>query len=332
MKRCLPALILFLLAPLIGEYLLGNLPLDSTDALAVYLPLVLLYGAGAVLIREVTVRAGRGWPTLVLLALAYGVIEEGLVTQSLFNPTYVGLELNEYGKIPGTQTGASWASYVLTLHSVWSIVVPTALIEVLFPDRRRVPWLPWPALAAAAVGYLIGAVVLGLGTYLSEDFFAGPGQLAAAAGIAALLVVVAFLVPRRPTPGVASRPAVPPWRPVVLAGLTFAAGSCFFLLYILGVSERLLPPVVHVAATLALIGAYVQVVRTNAGRAGWSDVHLFALVTGAVLTYCWTGVFIQASQYGYGLVTGVVQAILIAAAIILLAAVGKRTTERSTQR
>ncbi len=67
-----PAIALYFLAPLVAEYLLGDFPLT-------YLPLLLLlapmYGGGALLIREVTRRLGRGWPTMMVLALAYGVFE-----------------------------------------------------------------------------------------------------------------------------------------------------------------------------------------------------------------------------------------------------------------
>ncbi len=52
-----------------------------------------MYGGGAVIIREAARRAGKGWPTIFLLALAYAVIEEGLVCQTLFNPSYFGLDL-----------------------------------------------------------------------------------------------------------------------------------------------------------------------------------------------------------------------------------------------
>ncbi|MDR7275633.1 hypothetical protein [Catenuloplanes atrovinosus] len=332
MRRQLPALLLFLLAPVIGEYLLGNLPLGSADALAVYLPLVFLYGAGAVIIRECTVRAGRGWPTLLLLALAYGVVEEGIITQSLFNPAYVGLELNAYGVIPGTQTGAPWALYVLTLHSVWSIVVPIVLVEVLFPGRRRQPWLPWPMLIPAGIVYLLGAALFGFGTYVQEDFLAGPGRLAVAAGIAVTLVLAAFLLPRRRTPNDATTRPGTPWRATVLGGIAFAAGSAFFLLFILGVSERMLPPYVHVAATLAVIIGFAVVVRINTARPGWSDAHLFALAAGGVLTYCWGGVVVQSSQYDYGPLTATVQFTLIAAAVTLLVHIGRRTRKPSTPR
>jgi hypothetical protein len=76
LRRVAPALGLFFLSPLVGEFLLGNV---SIDALPIGLTMAPMYGGGAVLIREVARRAGKGWPTMILLALAFGAIEEGLV-------------------------------------------------------------------------------------------------------------------------------------------------------------------------------------------------------------------------------------------------------------
>jgi hypothetical protein len=47
-----------------------------------------LYGAPAVLIREAARRTGRGWPTILLVSLAAGLVQAGLIDQSLFNPSY----------------------------------------------------------------------------------------------------------------------------------------------------------------------------------------------------------------------------------------------------
>ena len=52
MRRIAPAVGLFFLAPLVAEFLLGNLPIKLLSALIVLAP---LYGGGALLIRE--------WPT-----------------------------------------------------------------------------------------------------------------------------------------------------------------------------------------------------------------------------------------------------------------------------
>ncbi|HEU0114734.1 MAG TPA: hypothetical protein VFQ80_08655, partial [Thermomicrobiales bacterium] len=70
LSRVAPAIGLFFLAPLVAEFLLGNVAIDALAGLIVLAP---LYGGGAVLIREAPRRADRGWPSMLLLGLAYGV-------------------------------------------------------------------------------------------------------------------------------------------------------------------------------------------------------------------------------------------------------------------
>jgi hypothetical protein len=77
------------LAPLIGEYLLGNLSVRDLGALPL---LALMYGGGALLIREVTRRAARGWGTVLVLGAAYGLVEAGIFDGSLFNPSFEGMD------------------------------------------------------------------------------------------------------------------------------------------------------------------------------------------------------------------------------------------------
>jgi len=74
MRRVAPAIALFFLSPLVAEFLLGDFPITM-----LYLVLFLapMYGGGALVIRELVRRTGRGWPSIILLALAYGVLEEG---------------------------------------------------------------------------------------------------------------------------------------------------------------------------------------------------------------------------------------------------------------
>ena len=52
------------------------------------------------IVREAARRAGKGWPTIFLLALAYAVIEESLICQTLFNPFYFGFNLLREAYIP----------------------------------------------------------------------------------------------------------------------------------------------------------------------------------------------------------------------------------------
>ena len=90
-RRVLPALALFVIAPLIAEFLLGNMSITHLGLLVILAP---LYGGGALPIRESVRRAGRPWPSIFLLALAFGILEEAFLTESLFNPNYLGLNLH----------------------------------------------------------------------------------------------------------------------------------------------------------------------------------------------------------------------------------------------
>src|SRR5208282_6295453 len=90
-RRVAPAIGLFFVAPLVAEYLLGDLPIKMLGALVILAP---MYGGGAILIREVVRRTVRGWPTIFVLAFAYAVFEEAFTTQTLFNPDYLHLNLH----------------------------------------------------------------------------------------------------------------------------------------------------------------------------------------------------------------------------------------------
>ena len=125
-RRVAPAIGLFFVAPLVAEFLLGDLPIKLLGVIAILAP---LYGGGALLIREVVRRTGRGWPSIFVLAFAYAVFEEAFTTQTLFNPNYLNLNLHllQPAYIPALGIGIWWTVFVLTLHTVWSISVSIAL-------------------------------------------------------------------------------------------------------------------------------------------------------------------------------------------------------------
>lgn len=72
-----PALVLFFLSPVIAELLSGSSPPAEFFNPFSFLLLAVLYGGGAIIARELTHRWGRGWPTLLVLSAAYGIVEEG---------------------------------------------------------------------------------------------------------------------------------------------------------------------------------------------------------------------------------------------------------------
>ena len=71
------------LTPLVSELALGSTPVRMAWLVLLWMP---VYGAGVLLIRELVTRSGRGWPSILLLALAYEVVEDGIGLQALTSP------------------------------------------------------------------------------------------------------------------------------------------------------------------------------------------------------------------------------------------------------
>jgi hypothetical protein len=307
MKRGIwPALALFFVAPLVAEFLLGNLPIKLLPALVVLAP---LYGGGALLIREVVRRTGRGWPSILLLGMAYGLVEEAFTTQSLFNPNYLRLNLGLLtpAYIPSLGIGAWWTLWMLMVHSIWSISTPIALIEACVSDRARTPWLGRVGLGVVAVLFLFGVVATTLMGYRQDHFMASPAQFAGAAIVIVLLIVLAFRVPAERRHA-ADRIAPSPWI-LGLVSLAFASAA------------MLVPKEWGwgaVAALLALILGMLLPVEAWARKGTMLMTHQLALGAGAALAYGWHAFLQHPAVGGLDVSVRVGNAIFLAGAIGLI--------------
>jgi hypothetical protein len=317
-RRRLPALALFVFSPLIAEYLLGSL---STSQIALLPLMAMLYGSGAVVIREWVRRSGRGWPSLILLAIAYGLVEEGLVTQSLFNPNYLHLRLLDYGWIPALGTSAPWLVYVVSLHVFWSISVPIGLTEALFVDKQDVPWLRRTGILVFVLLFLLGAAAIATFTYKQVPFIASPLQLGTTTALAAILALIAWRLPPRVTVAGAQMPS-----PMVLFLAAFLPGSAFAALELYGRQVlRLSWPV----AAAGLVGLEVLLLlfmlRFTRG-ARWSPFQRFAVAAGGLGVYLWYGFPIEITLHGSSALSG---HIVVALLMVVLAVVAGRRTYRA---
>jgi hypothetical protein len=316
LARLAPAVGLFLLAPLVGEYLLGNVSIVEIWALPV---LALLYGGGALLIRELARRAGRGWPTMLVLGLAYGLIEAGLIDQTLFRPPEVAGAPAPGATAYAPALGISVSDLLAFVvgHAGWSIAVPIAMVEALVPGRRTTPWLGRGGLAVTGGLYLLGAALVF--RYMQHDsggFLAPAPKLAAVAVVAAGLIGLAFAVGRRPRPATTDRPAPRPWPVAVVA---FAAAL------LLGWRSETWA---GVAFGVVVVTAMAVLVARWSRRSGWGAAHRLALAGAALVHQATTGFFLT-QLYGregaIHLAGNVVFA--LGAVALLLAAV--RTTVRA---
>ncbi|WP_214409547.1 hypothetical protein [Sphaerisporangium fuscum] len=279
LRRLAPVAGLFFLAPLVGEFLLGNVPITLLPALPFF---ALLYGGGALLIREAARRAGRGWPTMVPLAAAYALFEEGPVDQLLWNDSYAGHDyLHGVSYVPALGTSVEVVQTVLALHVVWSMCVPIAIVETFVPRRRTTPWLGRLGLTVTAAVFASGAVVVFLGNYAEAHFVAPPAQEIEAAVVILGLVVLAFRLPSRPVP----EAGAPAPSPALVGAAALLVTSAWWGPAVLVTADWY--DWAGIALWFLLVVAGVLIVHRWSRRRGWGARHRFALAAGAALTYVW---------------------------------------------
>ena len=309
-----PTVLLCLLAPLFGEFLLGNLPMTQLYLLPFLAP---LYGGGAALIREVARRTGRSYPTMLVLGAAYAIVEEGLVDQLLFNPDYfTGQGELMQTVVPGLGVDAWLTLIVLAMHAIWSICIPIVIVESLFARRGTDPWLGRVGLTVVATAFVAGSVWLGHTVAVESGFLATPAQLAIAAAAVVALVAAAFvLVSPHRTP-TETRPP----RPAVVVAVA-AVGSSLYML-----TEEL-PSWWRVVACLVLAAAFFWLLGRWSASAQWSVDHTLAAATGGLLTYAWLGAVMEPETGPRSVADHIGTGVLIVAVAGLLLLARKRLTK-----
>jgi len=246
-----PVAFLLFASPVIAELLWGTTTVSQAAGL---LAQIGLYGCGAILVRETAVRWGGGWPSVVLLGAAYGAIEEGLLEPTWFTPR---LFPHPYGVAGGVYW--TYAIFNIGYHAVFSIGIPIALTEILFPGWRHRPWLGRAGLWITGAVYAVNATAIGVAWYtvLQKIAFGVPGRLhppqqAATALLVILLIVAARRVARAHRRPDGRLPAAPR-----LALLAAGAALLWFAILLLASGQRVLGwlpfpvPLVLIAAAVA---------------------------------------------------------------------------------
>jgi len=136
-----PALVLLFLSPMIAEMLTCSTPpVMFFNPFSLILQ-CLLYGGGAIIIRELTLKWGKGWPTILTLGAAYGIIEEGIMCKSFFDPKWpdVLTSTGLYGR--WLDVNWVWTLNLIIYHSLISIASSIFLVMMLFPEQSETPWV-----------------------------------------------------------------------------------------------------------------------------------------------------------------------------------------------
>lgn len=275
---------LVVLTPLIAEVALGSTPVRMLYLLPLWTP---VYGAGVLLIREAVRRAGGGWASLVLLGVAYEIVEDGIGLQALTSPRLYGAA-DWAPRLLGFNT-AYWEAN-LAYHVVFSVLIPIAVTDLLFPAHRDRPYLRRTGLVITACCALIGVGLLRVTVPLSQDpgYSISFGTLLGYVAAVAVLAVAALAVLPRRRPGTPAEPgAVTGFWPLAAAGF---AGTVAFMALVFPFGGAGHPAFTHgtwsfvpmTAAALLAVGLLV-VIRRWAARAAWTDRSTLALAGGALV-------------------------------------------------
>ncbi|MBI9051092.1 MAG: hypothetical protein JEZ00_16845 [Anaerolineaceae bacterium] len=273
-RRISPAVALWFIAPIFGELFSGSAPLNEYLNPITILLFGMLYGSGAILIREFIVRFKKGWISLLLMGMAYGIYEEGLMVRSFFDPHWVDLgKLGEYGRAAGVNW--VWTEHLTIYHALISITASIVFVEMLYPKLRKQSWAKTRGIIFHSIAFtatlLVGALI---NPYDAPDYWLGACWLAIIG-----LVVAAWQAPtglKESAPHKCARPRRFLW-------FTFMATFVYhFLLY--WIQENNSP---HFVVSMLLIAVYWLfmlwlIYRWSGNFKGWDDRHKLALIIGGL--------------------------------------------------
>ena len=308
--RATGVLALLLAAPVLAELLQAYLPdvgalLEVLFFVAFMAP---LYGGAALLIREVALRTGRGWPGRLLLAAAFGVLMTTFVDGSLFTP--VNPDIDYWDDIMGSALVGGVSMVAVTSwvmgHVMMSVGAPLVVVESLLPAGRERPWL-------GRVGLSV-LVVLGAGVALAihndpEGGSVEASTLGYAVSLAAILLLVAAAMSPlgRPLTG---RPDSAPGRPWLLGTAGFGLMVGFDLAPISWTG---------VLVSWAVLIAAGVLVATRSRSPQWTWRHLAAFTFGGVLARTLVG-FLAPVPHGVDLAAKLAQNSAFLALVLVLGA------------
>jgi hypothetical protein len=277
-------LTLIVLAPLIAELALGSTPIRMAWLVILWVP---IYGAGVVLIRELVIRLGRGWPSILLLAVGYELAEDGIGLQALTSPHLYGAA--EWGLRLGGFNVPYWEANLI-YHAIFTLAIPIALTDLLFPAHRRRPYLGRSGTVVATAVAVIGVGVLRVSVPPSED----PGYQAPVPFVVGCVVAVLGL-------GVLALAVVPPARRCPTAAripsgtwLFTAAGVGILVFFVLTfpLFGSRQPAFTHGPAVLmpmvaaaALVAAGWIALRRMSRSPVWTERHTLAVIAGALIAH-----------------------------------------------
>jgi hypothetical protein len=254
----------------------------------------------------------------LLLGIAFAVFEEFLIVQTSVSSTlFVGMP-DIYGRI----FGVNWVYFLWAAgyESVWGIVLPIYLTEIIFPNRRADQWLSKRGLSIAVVLFALGSLV-SWAIWTQEVapetlgyIYNPPLALIIFALIMIKGLVIVALGPR-PSLHLAhrtTRVALQPWS---LGALVFVLSLLWFVLVAFAYNIfPMIPVAIALAAGLVIAGAVLFLVTTLS--TAWGDEKRLAIIFGglaaSMLAGFWASGIILAIDFVGKIIFNVISLILLA--------------------
>jgi hypothetical protein len=275
---------LLILAPVIAEVLSGSTRLSI---LFVLIPEVMVWGCGALLCRELVRRWRAGATSLLLLGLALSVAEEFIIQQTSIAPLPFPGANADFGRY----AGVNWIYFLFMLgfESVWVVLIPVQVTELIFPNRREQPWLRKRGLIATCIAFLVGSRIAWYGwtQQARPRLHAAPYHPPAVLILLGLVTIAVLIGTAWLVRGyghssqIDSRRPASPWI-LLIKAFVFAA-AWFELIGLVFVPHPGLAPWIPLTAGLVWALLAYAILRYWSAACGWSDIHRLALSFGAVL-------------------------------------------------
>jgi hypothetical protein len=265
-------LALALSTPLLTELASGNTPLHAMRSPRIVVLLLLAYALPVILIRELGVRYRLSNRGVFTLGLAYGILNEGSLAQTLMRQDHLPVDrFDAYVYAAGFNV--AWTCVIVPWHAMLAVVFPLALVSYWFPSVAHTPWLGRRTFAVT------GAAAVGLVLLLSFARAPRPQMLACLLAMSAL-VGVGSQMRQRETFG----PPPNPRRlgPFVFGGVAYVV---FFLGSIALAAARVPAPVFFVVLSVVAAGLGVVTKRYGllhlpvAGQVAWGAYFVPSVFT-----------------------------------------------------
>ena len=339
LKRIFPAIVI----AVVGIILTGGSSIDLTGMLfsgfwagdvtitllGLLIASVPVHFGWAVLIRETARRTDRGWYCILLLVLAFAILDTAVLSQSWFSREESGSGVQSLLAVVlrSSYRGLSlWSILPSIVTQMFEFSVSIALAEALFPARRG-PWFSKRELCTLGAFVTISftaIIALELKREIDLDHVLVISWLQSAT---ATIVMIATIVAAFRTPTLNVCPAYrKPLSPVLCGVVSFLAVCLYKLLFAFlwqihwSIAGRLICTGFEVSLMIGMVGF---VLRESAQRE-WNEMHRLSLAAGASLAYSLAGFLYR--PHGVSLAIHLSANLIFALATVALIVLARRRT------